>query len=186
MVFVECQGQQFAAGAVFVGAPSVAVAAGQKDHLFLVLQGESLQLDVLELYFHGGSGVELQSENAAGAEVFRVVVRHVRHHDAINLVKETVTPSDDVVIVPVVLFNVLLQLAAVTQLLNQFRFPVGADFGLLATASEDAAAPFVIMSTAPDIPRLDVGLVAADNMVTVICGPVLNSGIKIFDAVFQL
>ena len=70
-----------------------------------------LQPDIAELHLHGISDVNLQREDAHHPPFLRIVVGHVDHQPAVDLLDEVVSAGDDLVLVPLAAFDGVGQFA---------------------------------------------------------------------------
>ena len=131
--------------------------------------------------FIGVAGVNLQREDAVHLPLLRIVVGHVDHQLAVDLLDEVIAVGDDVVLVPVVLLDGLRQFVGVAELLDDLRLVVRADDGLLAAQGEDAAAALVVEDAGVLVLAVHVGLVAADDpladLLRLLAAAILHAGV---------
>ena len=161
-IFIQGHRQQRAAGAVFVGPPRVGITARDEDCFFLARQRQPLEPNVFELHLHGWTDMQLQGEDAT---LLAEVIDNLRHRDPIDFVDHAVAGGKNGVLIPVLLFDRLLQFGSIAERADDSRLAILANLGLLSATGQCPATPLLVMGTRPGVARFKIRLMAPDDMV---------------------
>lgn len=112
-----------------------------------------------------------------------VVVGDVDRLLAVDEMLQMIAAGDDRVVVPVFLFDGLLQLGRVADGTGGLRLVVAADRGLLAALSQNAAAALLVENARIGVAGLEIALVTTDDVIAQVGAAVLDAGVSADNAV---
>jgi hypothetical protein len=121
-----------------------------------------LQLDVLELDFHGWSLMKLKGQASVDGAVFGVRVSHFHGADAVDFLNQVSSFGDDVQGVPAPLFEFLEGLGFI-EVFDDFPGAIGGDLRLVAAVDQDAASSLFVEDASVNLPDGEVRLIALDR-----------------------
>ena len=161
------------------------VARHENELLATVSELGALEMDVLELDHHRRAGVELEGENPLFGALPLLLVDRLRHQRAVDEVGELRPLGDEVVFVPLAGLDDLLELILVGDFLDRLG-SIGGNRHPLTALGEDSTAPLLVVDAGVGRAGVDVGLVAADDEVTMVVAAVLDATVAPFDLVLEL
>ena len=128
------------------GSSSTADGIRRRSKIIRLALRQFLQADVAELHLHGRARMDLEGQNAFETPPLVVVVGHVGHHTAVDLVYEVVSAGDNSVAFPLALFNTIEQFFGRSKRPDNFGFVVRPDNDLLATSCKNAASALFVQN----------------------------------------
>ena len=181
--------QQADACRMLVRSVAVALDAADEHHFPAAFHPQALEFDVAEFHGHGRSAMDLEADQAR-ARRRRVVVDHVRHDVAVDLVDVVIAAGDHVETVPAIRADQALQLDRIAHAAGDGRLAVGADPDLFAPTGENPARPFAVEPSCVPFSGFEIGLQPAQDVGAPFArffeAAVLDAGIARIDPVVEL